>query len=237
MHNKQLIRAWSRRSLAKRFCRMLPPACGIIRSGLCRLRGPRHKGTSRPTLKGNRYGRRPQARIFFVCDTGQGRSRLVLRGGAEIRAGGTEGAGANRRPGEAGGRRGTVHRQKRQFARHCGAGRIAGGAAGYPGGGQGRQAQGAGSGQAWRCRHGQGSSAGRRGRDLRGICQRRAQARPGGRDRTRHATARLCVRSLQDQAQRGRGGAGKAADHDRGEQSRRRPKRPGTRTADRSPTA
>ena len=63
--------------------------------------------------------------------------------------------------------------------------------------------------------------AGRRGDDLRGICRRRAQARPGGRDRARHATARLCVRSLQDQAQGGRGGAGQAADHDRGRQSRR----------------
>ncbi len=111
-----------------------------------------------------------------------------------------------------------VHRQKRQFARHRGAGRTAGGAAGDSGGGQGWQAQGAGSGETRRGRHGQGSSAGGRGRDLRGICQWRAQAGPGGRDRSRHAAARLCVRSLQDQAPRGRGGAGEAADHDRGEQ-------------------
>src|SRR5580765_401430 len=52
-------------------------------------------------LKGTCYVRRPQARIFVVCDAGQGCSCPVLRGGAEVRAGGTEGAGVNRRPGEA----------------------------------------------------------------------------------------------------------------------------------------
>ena len=74
--------------------------------------------------------------------------------------------------------------------------------------------------------------------DLRGICQRCAQARPGGRDRARHATARLCVRSLQDQAQGGRGRAGQAADHDRGRQCRlRRTKAWDSTQRSRSPTA
>ena len=51
-------------------------------------------------------------------------------------------------------------------------------------------------------------AAGRRRHDLRGTCRRRAEAGPGRRHRARRAAARLCVRSLQDQAQGGRGGAG-----------------------------
>ena len=43
----------------------------------------------------------------------------------------------------------------------------------------------------------------------------RAEARPGGRARARHAAARLCVRPLQDQAQGGRGRAGQGRGHDR----------------------
>jgi hypothetical protein len=55
VHNKQLIQPGAA-AQAQTVGLMLPPACGMIRSGLCRLRGPRHKGTFRRTLKGNRHG-------------------------------------------------------------------------------------------------------------------------------------------------------------------------------------
>jgi len=42
MHNKQLIPRLAPPALVQMVRPMPPPPCGMIRSGLCRPRGPRH---------------------------------------------------------------------------------------------------------------------------------------------------------------------------------------------------
>ena len=93
-----------------------------------------------------------------------------------------------------------------------------------PGRGRGRQgarSQGAGFRQARRHRHGQDSGGGERGDHRRRPAGRRHQAGSDRRHRARRAAARLCLRSLQDQAQGGRGEGGADQGHDRGRRRRR----------------
>ena len=153
------------------------------------------------------YGRCPQNRIRRVRDADQGRLGGVHERRAAAGRGHEQAAGPKPRPGRPGRECRKVHRQARRGARLPGSGRFAGRAAHRHRLGHADP----GFRQVGRHRHGQDLAARRRGRHPARPPHRSDETGSGGRFRPRPRPARLCFRTLQDQAQGGRGEAGQAA--------------------------
>ena len=216
MHNKTLIptrctaatlgrdggRGYRRRmALPERF------RAGLV-EGLCRARQPGHicrppgwpaAGRPRPSAtRPNPQGQTVEGptlmsgalKLEFASfrNARQGRSRCVLRGGAQVRRRRPPGDRADRRSGRAGRGGRPVQGQERLRARHRGAARARGLAPDRGWGRQGARPQGAGFRQARRHRHGRDPGGGERGDHRRRPAGRRHQAGADRRHRARRAS-------------------------------------------------